>query len=273
LNYYISISSPIYPETEPNPIENHFNQKQQNGTLSYSSSYDTALAGNLDAVVLSLTPGSGGLNFWTYLGGVDDGFTSDRVLALDLDASGNAYVSGSTYAADFPATPGSFDNEFDDSCLCSDGFVAMLSSDGSALLWATFLGGDGDDIVEDLKLDSGSLALTGATGSSDFPVTGDAFDGLLDGGSDAFVARLSGSGAALPYATFLGGGDNEAGLGVDVTSGGWLLVTGWAVSDDFPTTPGSFDTQHNFDKDVFVTVLIPPGALPLATLFLPSVIR
>jgi uncharacterized protein YfaS (alpha-2-macroglobulin family) len=39
LNYYISISSPIYPETEPNPIENHFNQKQQNGTLSYSSTY------------------------------------------------------------------------------------------------------------------------------------------------------------------------------------------------------------------------------------------
>ena len=242
---------------------------------SPAGGYDTVLDGNIDALVLSFTPGSMNLNFWTYLGGLDDGITSDRILAIDVDAVGKVYVSGSTFAADFPTTAGAFDPTFDDSCLCSDGFVAGLSSSGTDLLWATFLGAEGDDIVEALKLDgSGDLILAGTTGSAGFPVSGDTFDGWLDGGSDAFIARLDGSGAALPFATYLGGTANEAAASVAVTTGGWVLVTGWSDSPDFPTTPGSYDPFHFFDKDVFVTVLIPPGATaPAEEVFLPLVVR
>jgi hypothetical protein len=232
--------------------------------------YDTTLAGAFDGVLLSLIPGSASLNFWTFLGGSDDGITSDRILAVGVGAGGDVFVSGSTYAADFPATPGAFDTTFDGACLCSDGFVARFSSDGTGMVWATFLGAGGDDIVEGLQLDAlGRPALTGSTGSADFPVTGDAPDSTLDGLSDAFIARLDADGAALPFATYLGGSAEEAGLGIDVSSRGLVFLTGWSNSADYPTTPGSYDPDPNPDKDVIVTALI----LPALEVFLPVILR
>ncbi len=239
-----------------------------------SGGYDTVLAGTFDGLVLSLTPGSADLDFWTFLGGLAEGLTGDRVLAIDVDAGGDVFASGSTYADDFPATPGSFDPTYDDSCVCSDGFVAKLASSGSSLLWATFLGGEGEDSIEALVLDKGGdLILAGATTSTGFPVSPDAFDDQLADGSDAIIARLAGSGTALPYSSYLGGSVEETGRGVAVTDGGWLLTTGWSNSPDFPTTPGAYDPEHNFDRDVFVVVLIPPGAEPLVRLLLPVLVR
>jgi hypothetical protein len=236
--------------------------------------YDTGLNGLFDALALSLTPGDSALGFWTYLGGTADGITGDRALGLDVDAAGRVYLVGSTYAEDFPVTAGAFDMSFDASCLCAEGFAAALSADGADLLWATFLGGDGEDSADAVHLDAaGDLILAGATGSTNFPVSPDAFDGSLGGDSDAFVARLSASGAALPYATYLGGEMDEAGNGVWVTFPGRIAVTGWSTSPDFPTTPGSYDPAHNFDKDVFVTVMVLPGADALAEVFLPIVVR
>ncbi|HUF39924.1 MAG TPA: hypothetical protein VMN57_15470, partial [Anaerolineales bacterium] len=214
------------------------------------------------------------LDFWTYLGGTEDGITGDRALAVAVDTAGAVYAAGSTYAADFPTTPGAFDPDFDQTCICADGFVVKLSASGSNLLWGTFLGADGEDTVEALELDAfGHLVLAGATGSAGFPVTPDAFDVTLSGESDAFIARLDASGSILLYATYLGGSAGESARGIDVTLQGRILVTGWTDSADFPTTPGSFDPVHNFDKDVFVTVLVPPRAGAPVEVFLPLIQR
>ena len=85
--------------------------------------------------------------------------------------------------------------------------MVKLNPAGSALAYATFLGGSGDDYGYAIAVDgAGSAYVTGETRSSDFPTTPGAFDTSYNGGyADAFVAKLNPAGSGLAYATFLGG--------------------------------------------------------------------
>ena len=96
------------------------------------------------------------------------------------------------------------------------------------------------------EVDGGGRAyVTGATYSIDYPTTAGAFDTTYNGGfQDAFVTKLNASGSTLAYSTFLGGMHQELGFGIAVREGR-AYVTGFTLSDDFPTTPGAFDTTHN----------------------------
>ena len=66
--------------------------------------------------------------------------------------------------------------------------------------------------------------------------------------------------ADLLYATFLGGSGDDSGYGIAVDAAGYAYVTGYTQSDDFPTTPGAFDTSGNGWYDVFVAKLNPAGS-------------
>ena len=93
----------------------------------------------------------------------------------------------------------------------------------------------------------------------DFPTTQSAFDTTFNGGySDAFVVRLSPTGSALTYATFLGGSGSvyDSGSGIAVDTSGAVYVTGYTGSADFPTTAGAVDTAFNGGTyDAFVAKL------------------
>src|SRR4030095_15373363 len=106
------------------------------------------------------------------------------------------------------------------------------------------------DGANDIAVDtSGSVYLTGATSSPNFPTTADAFDTTFNGGpSDVFVTKINPSGSApLVYSTFLGGSGNpqetgiqdDAGLGITLDSFGNIYVTGGTRSANFPTTAGA----------------------------------
>ena len=99
-----------------------------------------------------------------------------------------------------------------------DVFVTKLNAAGSALVYSTYLGGQGFDSGGGLAVDAAGDALTcrAATGSLDFPTTAGAFDTVADG-SDAFVTKLNAAGSALVYSTVLGGtgGDGANGVAVD----------------------------------------------------------
>ena len=72
-----------------------------------------------------------------------------------------------------------------------DGALAKFSPDGSKLLYATYLGGSGEDLIRSVALGTnGELYLVGSTSSKDFPVTPNAAQGKLAGNSDGFVIRL-----------------------------------------------------------------------------------
>jgi hypothetical protein len=218
-----------------------------------------------DARSAVLSPQASGLLFSTFLGGsaVDDG------RGIAVDSSGAAYVTGRTVSTNFPTTPGAFDTSFDQSGHL-DAIVAKLNPAGSALSYATFLGGTGDDVGIAIAVDSGGAAyvMGGVAGSYDFPTTSGAFDRSYSGTDDAFMAKLDPSGSALSYATFLGGSDVESGNSIAVDSSGAAYVTGTTFSTDFPTTPGAFDTTHDGSnpEDAFVAKLNSTGsALSYAT--------
>ncbi|WP_169089130.1 SBBP repeat-containing protein [Paenibacillus sp. PL91] len=196
------------------------------------------------------------LLYSTYLGGSGD----DRGQGIAVDASGNAYVTGFTFSADFPTTPGAFDTTLD---FVQDAFVTKLNPTGTALVYSTYLGGNSLDQGFGITVDaSGNAYVIGVTFSTDFPVTPGAFQTTFNGGGDAFVTKLNPTGTALIYSTYLGGGLGDAGdegRSIAVDASGNAYVTGTTNSTDFPTTPGAFDTTFNGVDDVFVTKLNPTG--------------
>lgn len=136
------------------------------------------------------------------------------------------------------------------------------------LLWSTFLGGNGIDEVKPMtRSANGDLILGGVVSSPDFPTTVGAFDPTHNGTStDVTITRMSADGTTLLYSTFLGGAIAQDGPGgVAIGSDGTVTITGTTWSDDFPTTPGAFDstydsTHGNAYSDAFVTRLAADGA-------------
>jgi hypothetical protein len=223
---------------------------------------DTSYPGALDdSFVAKLAPDGASLVYSTFLGGSGVcrrcGDYSD---AIAVDASGSAYLTGSTGSADFPTTPDAFDRSFNG--IFFDAFVAKLAPDGASLVYSTYLGGRGGDSGSGIAIDaSGSAYLAGFTDAEGFPTTPDAFDRSFNGGfrGDAFVAKLAPNGASLVYSTYLGGSDTDAASAIAVDHAGAAYATGFTYSSDFPTTPGVFDTSPD-SSDAFVSKLAPDGA-------------
>jgi hypothetical protein len=227
-----------------------------------------------DAFVTKLNASGSALIYSTYVGGSE----SDASSGIEIDASGDAYIAGQTNSSDFPVTAGAFQT------VCKacgngkggNGFVTELNPTGSALTYSTYLGGSGlangggGDAVYAITIDSSNDSyLTGFTDSTDFPVTPGAFQTTYSADdSEGFVTELSPSGSALVYSTYLGGTDENFGTAIKVNASGNAYVTGYTNSDNFPTTPGAFQTT---DEGNFVTELNAAGsALVYSTYFGPS---
>ncbi|WP_077490175.1 SBBP repeat-containing protein [Sinomonas mesophila] len=222
-------------------------------------SYGFALGGYDRSQPLVIDPA---LAYSTYLGGSG----IDAGLSIAVDASGNAYVTGSTNSTDFPTTVGAFDTTING----DDAFVTKLSPTGSSLVYSTYLGGSGFDTGAGVAVDAvGSAYVTGTTDSADFPTTAGAFDTTFNSGNDAFVTKLNPAGSALVYSTYLGGTSFDNGFGIALDAAGSAYVTGETSSTDFPTTASAFDTIHNGGiRDAFVTKLDPTGSSLLYSTYL-----
>jgi len=183
------------------------------------------------------------LDFATYLGGPSD----DHSVAIAVDSAGNSYVAGLTYAG-FPTTSGAYDTSYNGA---HDGFVAKFNSSG-ALVWATYLGGSGDDGPTAIAVDgSNNVYVTGAT-SGGFPTTPGAFQSSYGGGSgDNFIAKLSSDGSTLIYSTYVGGGGDEyGGFGIAVDASGNAFIGGSTRSGNYPTTMGAFQFSRPASPNV-----------------------
>lgn len=194
------------------------------------------------------------LLYSTYLGGNDE----DRAYDIALDSAGNVYITGQTSSTDFPTTPGAYDRFYSGDPF--DVFVSKLSADGSTLLYSTYLGGNSEDGGNAITVDSvGNAYIAGATYSTDFPTTPDVLDITLDGGRDAFVAKLNAAGDALIFGTYLGGSNWEYAYGIAVDGEGNAYVTGF-THGGFPTTPGAVQPTHGGATDPFVVKLNSDGS-------------
>ena len=196
------------------------------------------------------------LVYSTFLGGSD----RDDAFAIAVDSSRNAFVTGFTLSTNFPTTAGAFQTT---SGGAGDVFVTKLNSTGSTLLYSTYLGGSNLDLATAIVVDSaGNAFVAGTTLSTDFPTTTGAFQTTFGGGpGDAFVAKLNPSGSVLVYSTYLGGNNEDQGLGLSLDSSGNAYVTGLSASTNFPTTTGAFQTTFSgSSQNAFVTKLNPAGS-------------
>jgi hypothetical protein len=194
------------------------------------------------------------LSYSTFFGGNygDDGYA----IAVN-PINGYIYVAGETYSTknsnNIPtlawATPGAVQTNYHGGKITGDGFVACFDETGTNPIYATYLGGSGNDGVLGLALDNaGDAFLTGFTDSTNFPTT-NALYSAVSGGidkfakshlTDAFVTELNPAGNALVYSTYLGGNSMDAAYGITLDEAGDAYITGYTYSTNFPITPNAF---------------------------------
>ncbi len=211
-----------------------------------TGAYATAFSGIQDGFVAKLNATGSSLIYATYLGGS----SLDAVSGIAVDAAGNAYVSGATQSSDFPTTLGAFTTgrptQFGNS-----GFVAKLNASGAALLYSTYLGGNGNDSVTAIVVDaSGAAYVAGNAQSVNFPTTPGALKvrpppNYFIGDADMFLAKVAVDGSALSYSTLLGGTnapETATALALDGNSG--IYIAGLTNSQSYPTTFGAYQTSN-----------------------------
>lgn len=228
-----------------------------------------------DAFVAKLNPSGSALVYSTYLGGRGFDFGS----SIAVDSAGNAYVTGGTDSTDFPLM-NPLQSTYGGNM---DAFVAEINSEGSALVYSTFLGGSGDENLYGtpaIAVDStGNTYVTGWTNSTNFPVSPNALQRKCNRGSncyaygDAFVAKIIPAGSAFVYSTYLGGSKEDLTNGIAADSAGNAYVTGTTRSPNFPTTRGAFQTSCGDGQqcqygDAFVTKLNSSGSALVYSTFM-----
>lgn len=219
----------------------------------------TSLRGFRDAFVTKLSV-TGRVVYSTYLGGSSE----DEANAITVDSNGEAIVTGGTHSEDFPvrfplqldqpgSNPGSFASYID----C---FVSKLTPDGEGFVYSTYLGGNNYDYGNDIAVDAdGAVYVVGRTDSVNFPTTVSAYQRAHAGSADVFVTKISASGNARLYSTFLGGEllDAYPHPKLTIDSRGRICIAGSTDSTDFPlvrpTQATNAGTIHRaFGGDAFV---------------------
>jgi hypothetical protein len=164
------------------------------------------------------------LSYTTYLGGSGDGMgDGDTGVAITVDSSGEAIVTGYTFSTDFPEQNGFQPVLYGE----SDVFITKFSADGSSLVYSTFAGGTDSDVPRGIAIDStGDVYVTGVTQSPDYPVSIGAYQTSFTAdpvtGGEGFVTALDPDGGLI-YSTFL---NEAAGEAIAVDSNDNAYVTG-----------------------------------------------
>ncbi|HEV7509715.1 MAG TPA: SBBP repeat-containing protein [Thermoanaerobaculia bacterium] len=214
-----------------------------------------------DAFVTKVNATGSTIVYSTYLGGSDQ----DIGAAIALDTAGDAVVAGTTCSTNFPVTAGSLapvSPGLDCGAGLQDSFVAKLNPLGTALVYSTFLGGEANDAVQGLAVDTaGSAYVTGFTSSTSFTgVTAGSFQPANPGGNAAFVTKINAAGNAAVYSTFLGG-QGTLGYAIALDAAANAYVTGVTDDPDFPVVnAATLQPASAGRSDGFVTKIAASGA-------------
>ena len=185
--------------------------------------------------------------YFTYLGGNSD----DVAYALAVDDAGNAYVTGATRSTNFPTRnalygykPGLMPGYY------GLAFVTELNTNGSQLVYSTYLSGYLADSGYAIAVDAGHNAyVAGYTCTTNFPVKNAMQTNLVCTNSiyfnrNAFVAEISNLGTNLIYSSYLGGANYDQATGIALDPAGNIYVTGFTASTNFPTTNSLAGFKH-----------------------------
>jgi arylsulfatase A-like enzyme len=198
------------------------------------------------------------LNYSTYLGGNG----AERVNGIAVDSAGASYLTGRTLSTDF-----NVGRPVESVSGQGDVFVSKLNVAGNAIVYSTYLGGEGDDSGNGIAVDGTGAYIVGTTESTDFNTVNPASPRIpttAPGGNDdqgiadAFVAKLNPAGDGLVYSTYLGGGGflqngarnsgttpggpfekkagaSDEGVAIAIDGSGAAYVAGNTHANNFPT--------------------------------------
>jgi hypothetical protein len=193
--------------------------------LPVKNAFQRKLAGGFDSFYFKLAPSGEDFSYFGYLGGAN----FDYGEAIAVDGEGAAYVAGTTMGT--VPVKNAFRNTRAGGI---DGYLAKIAPDGRALVFSTYLGGEGADYLKDVILDeSGRIYITGETGSAYFPVK-DAFKSVRTGSFDGFLTVFKPDGRSLDFSTYFGGSFNDGCSAAALDADGGIYLTGHTTSRDLP---------------------------------------
>ena len=181
-----------------------------------------------DAFVAKFNSAGSALEYSTWLGGN----ANDSGVSIAIDAAGNAYVTGNTRSTNFPLL-----NPLQSQLRFMDVYVAKLNPAGSALVYSTLLGGDSDELVGSLAVDSrGNVYVVGVTASFNFPIVNPLQANMFIS-PDGFITKLTDE-ADLAIAKTVSRNPvmvaNNFSFVLTATNNGPTPATGVVVTDQLP---------------------------------------
>jgi hypothetical protein len=232
------------------------------------SAYMSVTWGPQDAFLCQIDPNAGALDYSTYLGGE----LADQGRSIAVAPNGLVYFAVTTESTEFPMAGYAYNYNLTAPFGIVLGVMDMTQTGAASLVYATYFGGSDIQEVRGIAFDSaGRLLVTGYTLATDFPVTPDAVQPKPGGNGDAFVSVVNPMDWShfLVYSTYLGGSQGEVAYGIAGDSAGYIYVTGYTLSPDFPTTADAIEPQWGGGIDLFLTKLKPgipgPGGLQSST--------
>ncbi len=260
------------------------------GSISFAIGYPITLGpfqqffggGNTDMCITKFSTDGTSLIYSTYLGGNGP----ENPHSLVVNDNDELFVLGSTGSANFPTSTTAFDNTFNGGS--SWGFigsyipypngidivVTKFSSNGNNLLGSTFMGGSGNDGINEsganvyntsglcnfyadeyrgeIILDTaGNCYVASTTKSIDFPMVG-AVQSTSGGLQDAVVFKLNPDLSSLLWSSYYGGNQNDAAYSLQINSLGDVYITGGTMSGNLNTTSTSAQPNYNGGVDGFI---------------------
>jgi hypothetical protein len=229
-----------------------------NADLPYiNGAYNNNTSGLTDifVAIVDATPGSGyPLQYFSYLGGAN----VDIATAIDVDAKGVIYLTGTTTSTNFPVTSNAFQSS--GAGQFTGTFVTKLDPSqygGDSLIFSSYIGGlAGKNIGNGVAVDkNGLIYVIGSTQSSDFPVTGNAYQPVLWGTQDMFICQVDPGAGKILYASYLGGEGVDDGRNILVGSNGLVYFTASTLSASFPMANFQYSVNQIGAQDVIIGVM------------------
>lgn len=204
--------------------------------------YNRTFDGAYKAFVLKFSSDLSRLVYSTLIGGSD----REYARAIDVDAEGNAHITGETSSTDFPTTENAWCTKKHGGM---DAFFLKLDANGSNLLYSTFIAGynmgGASEIGRVVKVDEDGLTyVAGSVGELTFPTTPGAYNSSYKGLEDIWLMKFNTSNATLIFSAIIGGTYYDIVSAIALDEKGGIIVTASTTSLDFPTTDGAFQRAH-----------------------------
>ncbi len=202
---------------------------------------------------------------------------------------GSFYGGGIVREANgFPVSPGAYQTVYGGGIASdhpgpTDIGIIKLSPNGANRIYATYIGGSGNDQPHSLVVDpQGELIVAGRSNSPNYPITGT--NPSAGGAYDIVVTKLNATGSALIGSKKIGGSSND-GVNISINNsgassldhnygdgsrsevildgGGNIYVASCTQSNNFPFTPGAFQTTFGGGFQDGVVLKFPPDVSSL----------